>query len=1672
MKKKESENALKGMTEEIRNYLWLNRSDLPEFKKHLSENKAPSAFIKQHLSQLFGKYIRSDMKDHLLWTVDNVRKWQYSMSYYRRSYRSSYYVMYEPYIKNVIQEFAKLSYFDSSPENIISGNLSDVELSYYNSYYSPSYENILACELDKNNDAVLKIVEDKIFGETVNVDIPLIRGIMKSENKKAHEMLGKLLLAARLQEGLRQAVCENADCGTIDAFSAIVNVICENDLIRFSAVKRAMWTWCGIYTDNTTDLERISGKMINLIHECLNNNVSVEMYMQSEDAIELYIALWVYSLEDIVKGSDKCDDIMKNGSHHQRLVCGVFVESFDNYAIEHSAGKYAVLNFNSEPDTMAVCLNKFMSGFSGDIRDISSKMLPNEYSSNKQKRSTSRVYPELNDYFDNTAQALQFYDILKNMLELVPKKELIYDPCVFPWYCARLKKSDIYERMMWIACALKDNDMIDEMCKHLPEVGDLRDNALVMLTAFPQTNVQQTTTLAALADRETYTRRTAQRLVKYLELTEENYTQLEEMLRFKSADIRTNVIELLSELDDDSLYSVCSRLLTDKKSEKRLAGLDIVLNLKKDDRTQLFEKTKAIVSEMNRDISKEAIIIDEIIGTDEPVQDIYEDKAEPLPEINMDFIAECDKLFVKVFPNSQNSSGIVNKLKKRLNSSEADHSIALDKLYKLIQLHAKDEVVYNGEKTLLENLDNFWRFNEFPLEDVWDEFYKTEIKTPELLIRMMLSRYHYNAKDLKREHISKADAFADKLLGEHLESKEYGNFNGIVHGVLNHLCGKYIEHSFKSKLAASLTYKLCGYPAKQLIYKLKDEESVFTIDRHSQLGFIISALYVGENNEDFKNIFPIRLHYSSLVFSASQNQNHVWGHNNGRFINISTTELIRACAMGMISDNEMYRWFFEELDLSDVLRSLSTEIKFIRERDKIVAASRHSYTSTIKKSNLIGNKNEEDYSDIDFKVLEKAAEVYENVISFVLRTELNRGDSETIFSPHILRIERIYGVENYVKILSAMGKDNFVRGYMYGYVTSKNECLSHLINACVPNADDTAEKLRELVSKTDITETRIIEAAMYSPEWIDITEEYLGWDGFRCGCYYFMAHMNDYFDEKRKAVTAKYSPIAIEELKAGAFDINWFRLAYDTLGEKRFSKLYNAAKYITDGGKHSRARKYADAVMGKLDAAESEKLIDDKRNKDLLMAYSLIPFNSEDELIHRYLFLQKFLKESKKFGAQRRASEASAVEIGLKNLSISAGYSDVTRLKLRMEAKMFEDLQSQFVPHDVEDVKMWLEIENGKTSIKCEKNGKMLKNVPAKLKKNEYAVTLSTTKKQLNEQYKRTKNMFEQSMEDETEFTLGEINILNTNPVALSVTENLVFVSGKKCLIIRDGNLVDANGDAYSKDESCPIRVAHPFDMYSEGTWRSYQKYLFDNHLVQPFRQVFRELYVKTDDEIDMDKTRRYAGNQILVKKTVATLKSRRWVCDVDDGLQKVCFKENIVAKLYALADWFSPSDIEAPTLEYVGFTDRLTGKPVKIKNIPDIVFSEIMRDADLAVSVCHAGDVDPEHSHSTIEMRAAILEFTLPLFKLHNCEIKGSHVFIKGSRAEYNVHLGSGICHIDGGIALNILPVHSQHRGRIFLPFADDDPKTAEIISKVLLLAEDKKIKDPYILKQINDSL
>lgn len=176
---------------------------------------------------------------------------------------------------------------------------------------------------------------------------------------------------------------------------------------------------------------------------------------------------------------------------------------------------------------------------------------------------------------------------------------------------------------------------------------------------------------------------------------------------------------------------------------------------------------------------------------------------------------------------------------------------------------------------------------------------------------------------------------------------------------------------------------------------------------------------------------------------------------------------------------------------------------------------------------------------------------------------------------------------------------------------------------------------------------------------------------------------------------------------------------------------------------------------------------------------------------------------------------------------------------------------------------------------------------------------------------------------------------------------------------------------------------------------------------------------------------------------------------------------DDITVNMYATADWFSLSDIEAPTLEYVAFYDRKNLRPVKVGRVPDIVYSETMRDVDLAVSIANAGAVDPLASHSTIEMRWVIARYNAELFGLDNVTVKDSNAFIKGTRGEYRPS-GQQCSSYASRPPAECTADAFTAQGKIFLPFLDEDPKTAESISKILLFADDAKIKDPYILNQM----
>jgi hypothetical protein len=287
---------------------------------------------------------------------------------------------------------------------------------------------------------------------------------------------------------------------------------------------------------------------------------------------------------------------------------------------------------------------------------------------------------------------------------------------------------------------------------------------------------------------------------------------------------------------------------------------------------------------------------------------------------------------------------------------------------------------------------------------------------------------------------------------------------------------------------------------------------------------------------------------------------------------------------------------------------------------------------------------------------------------------------------------------------------------------------------------------------------------------------------------------------------------------------------------------------------------------------------------------------------------------------------------------------------------------------------------------------------------------------------------------------------------------------------VRSGKaLCDHAGKEVALKDSDIVRIAHPLDLLESKEWHLWQRECFVAERIQPFKQIFRELYILTANEKDDGNfSRRYAGQQVNPRQAAALFGQRGWVVDPSEGVQKTFHQEGISARVGFLSTAFTPAEIEGWTIEGIAFTQRGEWQILKMEAVQPRVFSEVMRDLDLVVSVAHAGGIDPEASTSSIESRSALIRETAALLKFENVKLSEKHVIIDGKLANYNVNLGSGVVHKQPGGALCIIPVHSQHRGRIFLPFVDNDPKTAEIVSKVILLARDEQIKDPTILEQI----
>ena len=1692
-----------------------------ELRSELEKGRKPSEFFLERFPSLFGSWIPERNRAAFLWAVDACLERPYQTGYSRRSMRSSKYSDYIDVIRWILYSFTNDAVVDAELADVLSGAIPQEAKSYLEEHGLNGFcSEQLAFAIDSGDARVKELVRASLNNEegapTSNRE--LFHGVLLSHDRSLHELLGKLLLAARLQEGLRQAICECADEGTLDGFKVILKIIDENNLIRFSSVKRAVGVWTGLGTEDSKDLERISAKTLRLLLTGLEDEKTRKTWLRSKDVMELYMALWTQAVLNQEKALELAEKTLddKGCTRNQALVCGVFASAVQTDAIRSRLALRAILKFPEDQEILAL---------------FAPFLLQERFYEDMGEYAEKGKHSSFLNYFRDEAQARSVLAILRDhskKLKSAKTKEKVFSDCVFPGYEVRLTQSCLVAKLGYLAVLLDDESEQDLAIESAPLIADGWDRRRVLsaLLSRPQRASQFRGLYAALVDRESYTRDAAFEIANKLPTTTLDFSEIEKALRLKTPEIRSNSVTLLMKQDDAGLLASVERLLDDSLETRRRGAYDVVIRIGADEKRQgLKEACAELLRAHEPQEAQERLAWNNALGAvatakveSESRANLFDSSDVYAPDLA--FVADDPEYlaaFMTFYPDSElatNPTATAAELKAR-RDKETKKNVCptceqarkdAKALEKLIKQH-KDDPVPNwrtGESGALGYVGiptrSLWIRREgkdaksFPLADVWEEWY-SELQSPERLARVIALLYADS---------SSLDDRVDFLCGKGFSIPQRYAQLETMKDVCGYLWGEHCD--FDKNLAAALAI------AEWFTRTLPEEETIWTSEKNDWSRYKVSYrcaathpqihwLLLGLNDfppKDYERAFVARVAMVNRFTAACQKawqkrkkkakddvydcvMRSDWRSGLGRVtsefaphseLELDFRDYFRAALQGVITESALMEFAFREENRGDAVSVTSSYSFYERWRQGKIAKNdvrgvlAEKIASICNEVERLGGTlggTRENYTPTTEESLKFADEFYCKLEPEIIGSELRRGDVGAEWSGVISRLQYCSGVERLGAFLGAIGSEPF-KEEGWGSSTNRRGNLCHLIKVCVPAPEDDAAAFAAIVKRYNLSEKRLVELSTFNPSWIRFVGEYLKAPGFESATYYFIAHVCNDFDEATTAIISHYATLSAEELASGAFDSAWFRTAYEAVGEKRFAAIYDAAKYIADGARHSRARKYADAALGKLDVEATEAQIRDKRNKDLLAAYAVIPVKDDQDAARRYAFIQEFVKGAKNFGPQRAESERLAGALALTNLATNTGDKDAARLTLRMEAYFAENTAPFFQPRPVADLEVRLKpAPNGGVAIVCTKDGKDLKSVPSRINKDPYIVQLKEAKTELNDQYSRTRLFLETAMTEESALTAQELRGLLDNPNLRPLAETLIFQSGKRFGMACDDGLKDCDGKVVPWKSVKEATVAHPYRLFETKTWGKWRGYIFESKIKQPFKQAFRELYLKTDEELDRRETARYAGCQIQPTKAATLLKKRGWRVDWYDGLGKFDRRHKISATLVAEADWFTPADIEAPTLDGVAFYGV-----DKIKDVPDVLFSEIMRDVDLAVSVAHAGGVDPEASHSTMEMRAELLRLTLPMFGLSNVKVEERYALVEGKLASYSVHLGSGVVRQEGGGMLNIVAVHSQHRGKIFLPFVDDDPQTAAILTKVLFLAEDSKIQDPSIVEQI----
>jgi hypothetical protein len=1498
-----------------------------------------------------------------------------------------------------------------------------------------------------------------------------------SDNEEGWELVEKTLLAAQRQEGLRQSILEAIDESHPGAFRRMLRLVLDEDLIRFAATVRAVDVWF----DNmwAAGSNGVIKNMLTQVVEFLENPSSADKAIAGKDPQGAFLALWCKATVDAYDSISSAEKLLSHKSVEMRYV-----------AAKHLR--------NLSLDTSSIPLIKAIED--EDLRVALLGVGTTGYSMDGDEEDGETTVREEDDRFEK----------LEKLLDRLPVKPEKLKPLVWPWTEIQVKRADVAYHLL---PALGKRPAI-RLLPHLEKMeGPGRWRAVRhMIDTKPWDAATRAAIVELAGDTSSDTRDAALNALKELVLDEQEVIQLEVYLARKAADLRRSILDLILKLPDAEALASTARLLAGKDANQRLAGLEIL----------------RLMADKKRSIQECRV---QAAGYATGRKKISKEEQAHLDEIAKDKVAVATLDDALGLMNPADRSPVVPPKDRKPKYITAAAIACLQELDDLVQKHAETPIQFRDYAGALheELLGNIrWGFPgpewnkprdkqlaKLPLADIWTQWFEKRgehLKDPDGL--------EFVRAYLWAEFC--ADAWRASAWTESAKKSPWRK--RLADQISGEQAPKTLRHGTVVKQIVE--WVLFLHPVDPRDYLVDVAESISAQVPSEEIAKLASATppkrgyaayqITGEDT-DWRDDTGIQMWVSNLE-SLAQLTGHPLTEQH-RLRQWQWLHWLDEPTPGALRRRPSY---------GELLHAYGQQKATLADiADQLLGprgSGGYSGETFDLLQQLTSRKRGKDYENF-LSQHPEVQKLVDDAVERILQLELARGDASTAATAPAGSITALWRSATLHRVLRALGKAEFkVTASWRSNGEDRRSALTHLAKVCYPAPDEKHEDFVKLMKAAvkvgDFPEERLLQLTFLAPQWTKFIEAYFDWKYLDEGVYWFLAHMqswgatenaalaggeDDRNEEEENEATEEEpaleagsdgdeatpkppkpkklsawerliierTPLSVADRASGAVDAAWFRRVHELIGPKKWEAIATAARFAANAAQAKKAKHIGDVLIGKVKRQELIDGIKKKQLKEQVRLLGLLPLATgakrEIDLRERCQVLRDYRRYANTLSGLTKPDALRAWEIGLTNLAQTSGYSDPMRLEWSVGAEAVKDLAKGPVAVTKSGITVTLSLdEEAKPSIAVARGDKELKSIPPAIKKDKKIVELTGRVPEIKRQVSSIKRSLETAMCRGDTFLGTELRIWCEHALLVPFLSRLVIV-GEGIMGYPDKGgkaLRDFNGKFEPVKPKEVLRIAHPHDLFAGKAWHDWQKDCFRAERIQPFKQVFRELYIPTAAEKKETVSHRYDGQQVQPKQASALFGSRGW--NTGEGIFKVFHNEELTVDVHFNYTAGTPGEVEGWTIGGISFRKRDDWKPLKLTAIPPRLFSEVMRDLDLVVSVAHAGGVDPEASASTVEMRLGLVRETCALMNLKNVKLKGSHAVVSGELGNYSIHLSSGTVHLMPGGHLCIIPVHAQQRGRLFLPFADDDPKTAEVVSKVLMLARDQEIQDPSILEQI----